>query len=75
VVERYVALWQEEVPFCKREKWIAGGKAGDEMVFPCLDGSFCCVASVAMRGNALKFDFVFPEGVFQACGAFVVEDV
>ncbi len=32
------------------------------MIFPCLDCSFCCIASVAVGGYTLEVDVVLGEG-------------
>ena len=45
------------------------------MVLPTLDGSFGCVAAVAVWGYALEIDVVFFECFFEIVGTFVIEDV
>jgi hypothetical protein len=54
VVEGDVALGEETIPFCEGEIGVAGGEAGDEVVLPCLDGSFGCVATVAVGWDTLE---------------------
>ena len=65
----------EKIPFGEGELGVTGGKTGAEVVFPSLDGAFCCIATVAMGGHALEIDVVFLEGLFELVGTFVVEDV
>ena len=45
------------------------------MILPSLDGSFGCIASVAIRWDSLEGYIVFPEGFFEFIRAFIVEDV
>ena len=45
------------------------------MILPSLDGSFSCVAFVAMWWDSLEGDIVFPECFFEFVRAFIVNDV
>ncbi len=45
------------------------------MIFPGLDGSFCGIASVAVRGDALEIEVIFYKGLAEFVGALVVENV
>ena len=45
------------------------------MILPSLDGSFGCIASVAIWWDLLGGDVVFPKCFFEFVGAFIVEDV
>ena len=65
----------ESVPFCGWECRVAKGKAGEEVVFPGLDCSFCGIAAVAVRRDALVLYVVFLEGIAEVCRAFIVQDV
>ena len=44
----------KKIPFCARELGVSGGKAGAEMVPPCLDGFLGWIAMVAMRRDSLE---------------------
>ena len=68
-------MGHEEVPFGKGELGVTGGEIGAEVVLPGLDGSFGCVASVAMRWESLEGNAIFLESLFEFVGAFSVEDV
>ena len=57
------------------EVGVCTAEAGNEMVFECSDGPFCCIASVDSRGNQLEFNVFFMEEVLQSCGAFIVQSV
>ena len=42
-------MWQEFVPEMKGERSVGGAEAGDEVVLECADGTFGCIASMAVR--------------------------
>ncbi len=62
----------EPVPLGEREFWVAGCKAGAEVVLPGLDGALSGVSAVDMGWNELEIYRVFGEGLFHNVGAFVV---
>ena len=75
MVQGDVALREETIPLAKWETGVAGTKAGDKVVFKCLDGTFRGIAAVAVGGNALEINFIFGECGLEIGGAFVVKDV
>ena len=59
----------------RQELGVAGGEIGAEVILPSLEGSFGCVASVAMWWYSLEGDMIFLICFFEFIGAFIVEDV
>ena len=43
----------------------AGTETGYKIVLEGLDGTFCCIATVAVRRDTLEINFVFHEGCFE----------
>ena len=74
-IESDVSLRHEEIPFGEWEFGIAGGETRAEMIFPCLNGAFGGVSTVAVRRDALEIDVVLFEGFLEFIGALVVKDV
>ena len=68
-------MGHEKVSFGQGGFWVAGGETGAEVILPSLDGSFGCIASVALWWDLLEGDVIFPECFFEFVGAFIVEDV
>ena len=68
-------MGHEEVLFGKGELGVTSGETGAEVALLDLDGSFGCVALVAMRWDSLEGKAIFPESLFEFVGAFIVKDV
>lgn len=58
-----------------REKRVARGKTGNEMVFEGADGSFGGISSMDMRGHQLIFDVIFGKVLAESLRGLVVQDV
>lgn len=63
----------EAVPFGDWEVGVTCGEARSKVILPCLDCSFCCIATVGMGGNELVVIDVFFKCFLENCAAFVVE--
>ena len=68
-------MGHQEVPLREWEFWVASGKARAEVILPCLDGPFGCVAAMNVRWDQLEGDVVFGEVCLHVQRAFVVEDM
>lgn len=72
MIQGDVTLWEETIPFAKWETGVARAKTGNKMVFKCLNGTFCGVATAAVGGNVLEINFIFGECGFEIGRAFIV---
>ena len=55
-----------------QEIFVRAAPSCDEVVFDGLDASFCCVATMILRGNELVGDLVVVEVFEKFVGVFVV---
>ena len=75
MIDVYVVLWHKVIPFIEWEVIVAGGETRDEVVFPCLDGSFGGITVIFVHCYTLKFDVVLAKGGFEVVGALGINDV
>ena len=59
----------------EREIHICGAKAADDMIFECLDGSFCCIDSVICWLEKLPCTIFFCEIFFERSCCLIVHNI
>ena len=75
MVDCQISLGNEAVPFGEWKRGIHCREASNKVVFPRLDGAFCCVETVAVGRNALEVNVVLGEGCFDDGGTIVIDEV
>ena len=71
-VEGVLCLREEFVPQLGWEISVCGAETGDEVVFEGLDGSFCGIDTVLVRGYKLPFDVLLVKVLGDGMGRFIV---
>ena len=74
-IEREECLQEETIPFGKWKLGVNGAKYRNKVILECSNGTFCCIDTMFLWGNALKINIVFQEGIFESLRAFIVEDM
>ena len=65
-------MWDDAVLEVQGEVGVTAAQDGDEVIFVCLDCTFCGFGAVKVWGNELELDTVFAQKRFEAAGAFIV---